>query len=144
MFCLHQRQFCSTLIGVYVCEWVCICMGMCMMYICMHTWRGHWMMLCASLYQSLNYLLRQGSYGNPALQNWLNSLTNLSSRPACLFLLFPRFTDVSKHSWLLAWVLGNPNPSLHASTADNLQIEPSLWPLFQSHELTSLTLISYF
>lgn len=142
MFCLNQRQFCSTLIGVYV--WVCTCMGMYIMYICVHTRRGHWMMLGASLYQSLNYLLRQGSFGNPAFQNWLNSLTNLSCRHACLFLLFPRFTDMSKHSRLLAWVLGNPNPSLHASTTDNLQIEPSLWPLFQSHELASLTLISYF
>lgn len=110
MFCLHQRQFCSTLIGVDVCEWVCTCMGMCMMYICVHTWGGHWVMLGAPIYQSLNYLLRQGSYGNPALQNWLNSLTNLSCRPACLFLLFSRFTEVSKHSWLLGIDAGKSKP----------------------------------
>lgn len=144
MFCLHQRQFCSTLIGVDVCEWVCTGMGMYMMYICVHTWGGQWVMLRAPIYQSLSYLLRQGSYGNPTPQNQLDSLASLSCRPAYLsysFLGLQRWVSIAE---FLAWVLGNPNPSLHASTTDNLQMESSLWPLFQSHELASLTLISYF
>lgn len=127
MFCLHQRQFCSTLIGVDVCEWVCTGMGMYMMYIWVHTWGGQWVMLRAPIYQSLSYLLRQGSYGNPAPQNQLDSLASLSCRPAYLFLLFPWFTEMSKHSWVLGMGAGKSKPK--PSCFYNRQFTDGIIPL---------------